>query len=161
MLGRIEEGPAPGGQQHLARLAARPRDPLGEGLGQQQARIRLAAVTAARRPRPALGQLDRIPRTRRTVPLQPLQTVVQIDGVAAQSRLAQHRRNLRAAKGVILIRGHGDHVRQSRRQRNPRQPPPVRRQVALGVQRAQPGQNLPRLGQRPGGRRVQQGQTFN
>ena len=86
---------------------------------------------------------------------------MQIDGVTAQPRLAQHRRDFRPAQGVVLIRGDRHHVRQSRRQGDAGQPPPVRRQVAPLIQRTQPCQHLPGLGQGACGRRVQQGQTLD
>ena len=161
MIRRLQHGAASAGQQELAGPAPRPRDPLREGLGQQQSRMDRLARPAARRPGPAIRQLQRIARARRPIPRQADQTVRQIDARSAQPRLAQHRGDPSAGQGVAPVRGDRDHMGQAWRQRDFRQPHPMFRQSAIGLQRTQPAQHLARLGHRASGRRVQQRQSLD
>ena len=152
-IGRIDEGPAPRGQQHLARLAARLGDPLRERLrpaADPDRPSRPCPPPAARAQRsasflasPARGLRSRSkPRSRsrrsRVVPAQP--------------RLAQHRRDPRAQQCIPAIRRHSHQMRQTRRQRDPRQAPPVRRSVPP-VHPARPAGSAPPA-PRPGHRQA-------
>ena len=159
-LSRIKEGPSPRGQEHLARLAPGLRHPFRKGFGQQGADIGLAALTATCRPGPSLRQSDRVACSRRPVALQTPQPIPQIKVIAAEPRLAQHRRDPGPEGGIARIAGDGDHMRQPRRQRDPRHPPSMGCQRPGLIQRTQSFQHLARLGERPRRRLVQQGEPL-
>ncbi len=146
-----------------AAAAALLRQPLGIGEGEERRRVeagqrRLALPRRPRHARPALRRVARGPGARAPVAAEAVEARGEIAVAAAEARLRQERgdvgRRLAFAGGGAL----DDHVGEARRQRQPGEAAPVRRQAAGGIAGAEPVEQVERLLVGGAGRRVEPGE---
>ena len=155
--GLIDIAAAPVGERERAIVAAL-RDAIRIGEREDRADAHLA-LPASGQFAPSLRHLPRIARAARTVAAEILHAVRQVNVVAAEPALGQHRRDVRRERARALARGIDHHAGETRRQRQAPQ------RVAFGVMR--PSSSAPssvkqraRLGERALRRRIEKRQRL-
>ena len=92
------------------------------------------------------------------VAAQRVEPVAQVDVIAAEAALGEHGAISAAARAAPSRRGIDHHAREARRQRQPAERLALAGDAAGAVDRAEVGEQRPRLGQRGGRRRIEKHQ---